>query len=130
MYLFAYGTLRRVLAPPELRELMETWRDLGRGTVPGRLYDLGAYPGAVLDSAGSTSIVGEVYQLPNGHLDRLDQYEGFDGNDESASLFVRRSCLVALDDGQQLACSIYVYNGETSSAEVIANGDYLYAKSR
>ena len=33
--------------------------------MPGRLYDLGLYPAAMLDPAAETRIRGEVFQLPD-----------------------------------------------------------------
>jgi gamma-glutamylcyclotransferase (GGCT)/AIG2-like uncharacterized protein YtfP len=131
-YLFVYGTLRPSLAPPQLQGLMRRWRAVGGGSVRGRLYDLIEYPGAVLDTQEERRIIGEVYELPNedGLLSLLDQYEGFDSNQEDTSLFVRRRCRVTLDDGRLLECSIYVYHGDTSSAQLIANGDYLYVRSQ
>ena len=43
---------------------MKKMRYMGRASTPGRLYDLDAYPGAVLDPDCDTEIKGEVFQLP------------------------------------------------------------------
>src|SRR4051794_6778720 len=47
--LFVYGTLLPGQAPPAMRDLIARMSDLGPATVRGRLYDLGAYPGIILD---------------------------------------------------------------------------------
>ena len=64
-YLFVYGTLRPGMAPRRLAHLMKKMRYMGRASTPGRLYDLDAYPGAVLDPDCDTEIKGEVFQLPD-----------------------------------------------------------------
>ncbi|MGH9835922.1 MAG: aminotransferase class III-fold pyridoxal phosphate-dependent enzyme, partial [Blastocatellia bacterium] len=127
---FVYGTLRPplvALTPLELKESIGQWRKVGDGFVPGRLYDLGAYPGAVLDFGSETRIIGEVFQLPDdgATLAALDLYEGFDPDDFSASLFVRRKCEVTLEDGSRIECWIYVYNRRVALSTIIPNGDYL-----
>jgi predicted acetylornithine/succinylornithine family transaminase len=126
-HLFVCGTLRPALAPPGLKEVIGQWRKVGDGFVPGRLYDLGKYPGAVLDSDSQMRIIGEVLQLPDegATLAALDAYEGFNPDDFSASLFVRRKCDVTLADDSRIECWIYVYNRPVAPSTIIQSGDYL-----
>src|SRR5579871_961031 len=63
-YLFAYGTLQPGLAPPEIAPLVARLEPLGPGSIPGLLYDLGEYPGAILDPASPRTIWGTVFKLP------------------------------------------------------------------
>ena len=63
MMLFAYGTLQPGLAPTAMRDIVERFRPLGRATVRGTLYPLGAYPGLALDDAGGT-VRGLVLEMP------------------------------------------------------------------
>jgi len=125
-YLFAYGTLRAGLAPPEMADAVGQLRFIGPARVRGRLYDLGQYPGAALDEAAASFISGEVFELPRGSnlLNLLDAYEGFDAADHQASLFIRTKTRAALFDGSQLECWIYVYNRIPAAASFIASGDY------
>lgn len=127
-YLFVYGSLRPRMAPPRLAHLMKEMRYMGRASTPGRLYDLEAYPGAVLDPDCDTQIKGEVFQLSDDGLTlaALDTYEGFDARYPESSLFVRRRCKVTLKDDQKLVCWIYVYNWQVSSETLIRSGDYLW----
>jgi gamma-glutamylcyclotransferase (GGCT)/AIG2-like uncharacterized protein YtfP len=106
--LFVYGTLRRGAAPPALRELVEGWRWLGDAWVSGRLYDLGAFPGAVLDAAGAERVFGELAELPDepGRWLRLDAYEGFDPERPEASLFRRVRCRAWRRDE---VCEAWIY---------------------
>ena len=90
-HLFLYGTLRPELVPPRANPLTATLTPVGRGTIRGRLYDLGSYPGAVLDAAADR-IVGQVCRLPDEAaeaLAALDRYEDYDPARPESSLYVR-----------------------------------------
>jgi len=111
--LFAYGTLREGRAPREIADTVAKLRPMGKGVARGRLYDLGAYPGAVFvssDSAGK--IEGEVFEVPDeGVLQALDAYEGFEPDDPVASLFVRIPIEVRMTEtGDRIECWGYQYN--------------------
>jgi gamma-glutamylcyclotransferase (GGCT)/AIG2-like uncharacterized protein YtfP len=130
-YLFVYGTLRPKMAPARLANLMREMRYLGKASTPGRLYDLDAYPGAILDLDCDTEIKGEVFQLPDDGavFTMMDAYEGFDPRYPASSLFVRRKCKVTLKhDDTKLLCWIYVYNWQVSPEALIRSGDYLWHK--
>jgi gamma-glutamylcyclotransferase (GGCT)/AIG2-like uncharacterized protein YtfP len=75
-YLFVYGTLLPELAPQAVLNEVRQFLWLGQGAACGRLYDLGDYPGAILDAAAETRIVGQVCQLPDNPavLEALDAY--------------------------------------------------------
>jgi len=114
-YLFVYGTLRRNYTPPEMGGLMESFEWIGTGSVAGRIYDLGDYPGAEFDRASSNEIQGEVYKLPvNGKaLEKLDEYEEFWPENPSSSLFIRIAVPVRMKSGKQLHCWAYRLNPES-----------------
>jgi len=125
-YLFSYGTLLPEHAPPEISAAVSKLRPLGKGTVSGVLYDLGEYPGAILDSSSNQKIFGTVFRLPNDStvLNELDQYEGFRPSAPNTSLFLRKRYPVRLSSGRILSCWIYEYNGKRAAAPVVANGRY------
>lgn len=77
-HLFVYGTLRRGSDNQFARLLAERGRFLDETRVPGRLYDLGSYPGAKQSDRPNEWIVGEVFYLdePGAVLGALDEYEG------------------------------------------------------
>ena len=126
-HLFVYGTLLPELAPAGWRELLSRCARVGRGSLPGRLYDLGDYPALVPDPAAPGRVTGHVLRLPEREdvLGELDGYEGFDPADPAGSLYLRLPCDVDLDDGTRLACWVYVYNREPGEAPLIPGGDYL-----
>jgi gamma-glutamylcyclotransferase (GGCT)/AIG2-like uncharacterized protein YtfP len=124
-YIFVYGTLLPGLAPPVIAETVNLLRVIAPATIPGRLYHLGAYPGAILDPSSDTFIHGQLLELPSQTvLERLDWYECYAAHDSAGSLFVRTTCEVTLGDGRKVNAWIYVYNRELSSACLIESGQY------
>lgn len=83
---------------------------VGPAQVPGRLYDLGDFPGA---RPGDASIAGEIFHLddPAATLDALDEYEGPE--------FERAVMLV-----NDLECWIYWYIGP-DPGRPIPSGDWF-----
>ncbi len=125
-YLFVYGTLQTGLAPAEIAHVVEALKPVADATVPGLLYDLGEYPGAILDPSSKQTISGMVLQLPDDPriLAQIDQYEGFDPSSSDTSLFVRILESVVLESGRKLECWIYVYNRDPGAASVLENGRF------
>ena len=125
-YLFTYGTLHPGHAPDEIAAAVEKLRPVGTGYVYGVLYDLGDYPGAVLDPISNQKISGTVFRLSEDEnvLRQLDEYEGFDQASPEQSLFLRTLRSVTLDSGETLPCWIYVYNRKTETARVLTSGAY------
>ena len=123
---FAYGTLRPCHAPSALAPLLGRASSLGAASVPGLLYDLGAYPAATLPADGlpESRVHGEVLRFagPTSWLDALDAYEGFNPACRETSLFVRDPCTATLRSGQRLRCWIYLYRGTPPAQAQIASG--------
>jgi gamma-glutamylcyclotransferase (GGCT)/AIG2-like uncharacterized protein YtfP len=89
-------------------------RCIGTGQVAGRLFDLGAYPGAVSDAHGR--IAGEVYEIGAPELWRvLDSAEG--------PQYHRGEVGVRMDDGAERIAFIYWYRGRLRGIP-IPDGDY------
>jgi gamma-glutamylcyclotransferase (GGCT)/AIG2-like uncharacterized protein YtfP len=131
-YLFAYGTLQPGLAPGEAAPLVAKLVPVGAGFIYGRLYDLGRYPGAVLDPASGRKVFGTVLELPGeaSFLRELDDYEAFDPDAPGESLFLRISQLVELESGGALSCWIYVYTGTLNHARVLESGRFMKKRAR
>ncbi len=113
--LFVYGTLRPGRAPRSIADVVATLRSLGAARVRGRLYDLGAFPGAALDSAADGFVHGEVIEFSEGSppLAWFDDYEGAE--------FRRERIDVDLA-GRRVACWVYVLVRERDPAQRIASG--------
>jgi gamma-glutamylcyclotransferase (GGCT)/AIG2-like uncharacterized protein YtfP len=123
--LFVYGTLLPERVAPQLAPLVAGLARIGPGSVPGRLYDLGPYPGAVPEPAAEERIRGHVLAIPDeAVLARLDAYEGDGPVGAASSGFVRETAVAILDDGASLECWIYAYRGDLSGARFVSGGDY------
>jgi gamma-glutamylcyclotransferase (GGCT)/AIG2-like uncharacterized protein YtfP len=122
-FLFAYGTLRPGLAPLSMAALVEQMVPIGAGSVCGRLYDLGEFPGAVLDAESGRRIYGTIFRLPNeaDFLKALDDYEGFEPDCPEASLFSRVLCQANLAAGAAVSCWIYVYRRQVEGLTCISS---------
>jgi gamma-glutamylcyclotransferase (GGCT)/AIG2-like uncharacterized protein YtfP len=125
-HLFLYGTLLPGLARPPLDALVARLRPLGPATIPGRLYDLGPYPGLVPDPSAASRVCGELFALPDDPalLAALDDYEGDPRDDGADGLFRRVEVLATLADGRAVPCWVYAYNGGVGRAVPISYGDY------
>jgi gamma-glutamylcyclotransferase (GGCT)/AIG2-like uncharacterized protein YtfP len=122
--LFVYGSLRPAAGHPHGRRLAAEATALGVGSVAGRLYDLGDYPGLVLE-AGPERVRGEVFRLAAGSplWPLLDAYEAGDAMNPE---FVRTRAVVTLAcDGARLDCALYVYRGSVAGRAQVLGGDWL-----
>jgi gamma-glutamylcyclotransferase (GGCT)/AIG2-like uncharacterized protein YtfP len=116
--LFIYGTLMPGL---RLEAQMHGARFLGLAQVPGRLVDVGRYPGLLL---GDGSVSGEVYEVDGAHLARLDAVEDMVPCDRAASQYWREKVTVLSGPLQGERVQTYVYNRPVDGCTPIPHGDY------
>ena len=116
--LFIYGTLMPGL---RLEAEMRGARFLGAAQVPGRLVDVGRYPGLVL---GEGQVTGEVYEVDDAHLARLDAVEDMVPGDRAASQYWRVGVTVLSGPLQGRSVQTYVYNRPVEDCKPIPHGDY------
>ncbi len=111
MLYFFYGTLT---SKERLQLVMDghCFQDVGKGTVKGTLFDIGAYPGLVLQ--GDTSIQGVIVETDDGAVAQLDEYEAV-----TEGLYERRRVAVERDGGGSLVAWTYVYLGSTDGLNPI-----------
>ncbi len=125
--LFVYGTLMANagghLGREQRRRLHASGCALGPATIPGRLVDLGSYPGLVEPVSGSDVVHGEVIAIdaPREIFVWLDPYEGIGlpDRDGEYSRVVRD---VSLADGSLLNAWVYLMTRDVSGYPVIAGG--------
>ncbi len=117
-HLFIYGTLMPGL---RLEGEMQGAERLGKARVPGRLVDVGRYPGLL---PGNGLVTGEVYRVSNAQLARLDAVEDMVPEDRAASQYWRER--VTVHDGALTGQPVwtYVYNRPVDGLKSIAHGDY------
>jgi gamma-glutamylcyclotransferase (GGCT)/AIG2-like uncharacterized protein YtfP len=116
--LFVYGTLLPGYAPPAVAAILRRLRPIGAGSVRGRLYDLGRFPGAVLNDRSGCLVHGRLFRLPGDRrtLEALDAYEG--------DLFERQVRLVTMADGRRRRSWVYAYCGSLQKARILVCGRY------
>lgn len=110
--LFIYGTLHPECAPAEIAAAARLLTPLGPATIRARLYNLGAYPGAILDPT-APPISGHLFSVPDAAtLAALDAYEDYRPASPASSLFLRVETAATTPDGAHHPCWVYVYNRE------------------
>jgi gamma-glutamylcyclotransferase (GGCT)/AIG2-like uncharacterized protein YtfP len=107
--------MHRVLVYGTLRPFTNT----NVTTVKGRLYDLGAFPGLILDD-NAGDVVCEVVEVTEQKLLNFDMYEGYNWDNPRSSLYIRR----------ELPCGsfIYEYNQPDEYDIPIPSGDWQVHK--
>jgi len=122
-YLFIYGTLLQSGNEFALY-LQKNSTVHSKGKFKGRLYDIGEYPGAVLDKSGSY-VYGNIVLLNDPVvLNNLDIYEGYGSKQPKPNLFIRK-LISAETDNVPLKCWVYLYNLPLMGLHLITSGDYL-----
>ena len=91
--------------------------------VSGSLYDLGAYPGLLLNESNSL-VIGEVYEVDDATLNELDDFE-------AASDYLRKQVEISFGNDRKV-CWVYEPNPESYSLrKLVAAGDWVeYAKAK
>lgn len=96
-------------------------RFLGAAQVLGRLVDLGRYPGLL---HGEGQVTGEVYEVDDAHLARLDAVEDMVPGNRAASQYWREVVTVCGGPLQGQQVQTYVYNQAAQGCTAIPHGDY------
>jgi gamma-glutamylcyclotransferase (GGCT)/AIG2-like uncharacterized protein YtfP len=119
---FVYGTLRRG-SPGTMAVRFPNAKFIADVKVSGSLYDLGPYPGLILDNSNSL-VVGEVYEIDDETLKKLDDFE-------ASSNYLRKQVEVSLGT-QRSKCWTYEPNPEFYSLhKSISSGDWIeYARTK
>jgi gamma-glutamylcyclotransferase (GGCT)/AIG2-like uncharacterized protein YtfP len=115
--IFVYGTLHPERAPKEIKNVVSKFKPVGKGTIRGRLVDLGEYPALKLTKTKSR-VEGNIFALPEdpSALRALDKYEEFVPGNPGKSLFVRVKKMVTFANGERKFCWVYIYNRELPAA--------------
>ncbi len=122
-YLFVYGTLRKGFAHPMARFLAERARHVEAAKAPGRLYDLGLYPGMLEPAAPDDWVHGDLFELTDDEatLKALDHYESLHAQ---PPMFERVSGDVVTATGETMRAWYYLYRRVVSEAQRLASGDW------
>jgi gamma-glutamylcyclotransferase (GGCT)/AIG2-like uncharacterized protein YtfP len=122
---FVYGTLMQggsrgglILAASPLR--------IVPARTPGRLVNLGEYPGLIPARRSGQWVRGEFAEFPAAEslLAQLDFVEEYSPREEARSLYLRRSVPVVLEDRTESWAWAYLYNRPYDPRCIIGSGDW------
>ena len=124
--LFVYGTLMRTNNGAMHPLLISQAEFVGTGSIPGKLYQIQDYPGAVLTDGTQHRVFGEVYRLlaTESTLLILDAYEECTPDFPKPHEYTRIQLPVAMTATQSLTAWVYLYNLPTEQLKQISSGNY------
>jgi gamma-glutamylcyclotransferase (GGCT)/AIG2-like uncharacterized protein YtfP len=122
---FFYGTLRTGFNRTTRAGIDDSLKFVGRGSIEGKLFDLGIYPAAVPST--DSRVWGEVFEMADAPsvLAALDRIEGHRPGEPERSLYDRVQVDATMDDGRTEHVWVYFYNAPLGQAPRIASGDYV-----
>lgn len=120
--LFVYGKLRKGGAMP-MDENFPGAVFAGNATVNGKLYDLGRFPGLVMEGS-ETKVLGAVYRIDDATMQQLDEIEASAG-------YYRQQRNASIGD-ETILCWVYLPDPEKCTDDkLIASGDWIeHSRSR
>ncbi len=111
-------------------EAARTIRDnctlIGEGIVPGRLFDLGTYPGMIYEPESTTKVTGEVYRIDANKtflIKYLDRFEECGPEFDQPNEYRKEIIPVDLN-GIIHHAATYIYNRNLDELEMIESGNY------
>ncbi|WP_170937283.1 MULTISPECIES: gamma-glutamylcyclotransferase family protein [Rhodomicrobium] len=125
--LFIYGTLRPGSGHGMARRLAAESAYLGPAAMPGRLYRIGAYPGAVPTEKPGEIVHGDAVRLlnPGRTFAWLDEYEGCGVKQPEPQAYQRVIVPVRLHSREALQAWVYFYHHPVHPARRIPDGRFL-----
>jgi len=120
--IFVYGSLRSGGAGAMSTRFPDS-KFVADASVSGTLYDLGPYPGLLVNDSESP-VFGEVYEVDDELLKELDAFE-------ATSNYLRKQVEVAFGDESKM-CWTYEPNPDTCHfGPVVTSGDWIeYSRTR
>lgn len=130
--LFVYGTLLPECNLYISKRLRSEADFIGHGFVFAKLYDIGAYPGIVLDKSLGNKVYGNIYQLhnPESTFKTLDEYEGINSSLPEENEYIRSMVMVYFGE-HEIEANTYLYLKDVSYLKLIPSGQYIsYLKNK
>lgn len=97
---------------------------LGPAKVCGQLYDLGDFPGVVLEDGTSSVVHGELVRLDDARtaLAWLDEYEEISPGGDPLDLYRRVKTVATLAGGELVSCWVYELQGSANGLKLLPEG--------
>jgi len=125
-FIFVYGLLKSIYENEPAKFIRRNCTLIGDGIIPGRLYDLGNYPGVIYDKNSFSKVYGEVYLIDRNEKELvqfLDNFEGVGSQFKQPNEYIRSTIPVNISTGV-IESSTYLYNWNLEKAKVIDSGKY------
>ena len=124
-HVFVYGTLRRG-GRNDIARYRPAPQLIGEASIAGTLFDLGAYPGIVLE--GERRVRGEVYAIEPAVEAALDVLE--EVADDDSGEYIKRRVRVDVG-GRWFDCLVYeIHPMRIAGRAVIESGDWIAHAAR
>jgi gamma-glutamylcyclotransferase (GGCT)/AIG2-like uncharacterized protein YtfP len=125
--LFIYGTLLPVFNNSWSNWLKSNSEPITEGYMPGLLYLISDYPGALYFPEISSKVMGLVLRLNNAKhvLQKIDEYEEADERYGEFAVFKREIVDIYGLDGIVRKCWVYLYNRNVDNLKQLVSGDYI-----
>jgi len=126
-FIFVYGTLRKEAAHAMHDVIVRHGDYFSHGSMQGKLFELGGYPGVIESVDPVDAVQGELYRI-NDHdqlLLALDEYEQCSDRFPPPHEYLRKKLSISLPNGGTILAWVYVYNREVAGLEQIESGDYV-----
>ena len=121
-HVFVYGTLRKG-EDNDITRLTPAPLWVGRASVAGQMFRLGAYPGVLLGETGTLRVQGEVYAIEPALERQLDEIE--EVYPQRRDEYFKRDVLVDVA-GQLRICLVYEINPKyVVNCPQIVSGDWV-----
>ena len=130
--LFVYGTLMRGECRYTILSDGDAVSSIQLGSVAGRLWDLGSYPGMMRANKQEERVLGEYVELCGleARLPILDEVEDFRGWELEGSMYHRVLIAVDLGAGIQRLAWTYRLAEKPAGAKYIDSGDWRSSRGR
>jgi gamma-glutamylcyclotransferase (GGCT)/AIG2-like uncharacterized protein YtfP len=115
--IFIYGTLCQ---GGSAHHVMDGGKFLANGSIIGKIFHIDQYPGLIL--GGEQRVIGELYQVNDHLLVKLDRYEGCY---ESPAHYLREEVEILLENGEIQLAQVYVFQLLEPHHEAIESGDWI-----
>lgn len=125
-HIFVYGLLKSMYDNEPARFIRENCSLIGEGYFPGKLIDIGTYPGAIYQKDSPTKVHGEVFRIDRNEIELvkyLDQFEGVGAQFEEPNEYVRKLIPIQMEENE-IDASCYLYNWPIEGKVIIESGRY------